>query len=462
MEPAQTSDRQVVERFLTDGSDEAFAEIVRRHQAVVRARARALLGDPDDALDVAQEVFLKAHGSLRQLRNPDRLGAWLARITHSLCRDLQRGSRLRVSGDWTSVSCSLEDVCTPAPGAELLSNEAVDRVAAAIDLLPDQYRAPLQLLLLQHRQPVEIAAVLDLREGTVRSLISRGRQGLRRALLGYLDGHGLWSQAALRFTDLPSAQGWTFRSGYEFVPGGPRESRVFSLRQGRLVLDNADLYPDNLALYARYGIVDPAAPFVLTIRARKLRETARFPDFVVESEPRPGEPVRNGGFSVGVRTGTEAFGFSIGLRQIRCPDGTVCIIDATQFHEYRLEGTPGVGFRLCVDGTMVARGLPRRSRLPNAVAFGDLSTQAGNAHVEVGRLSFAQAHLDGLDVTPAHAQGHRLRLPSCIMSDDFASPILSGRRAYQARLRLQVALKESSRWRLAPYESIAPRDFSQI
>jgi RNA polymerase sigma-70 factor (ECF subfamily) len=79
--PTELSDEELVHRTLA-GVEDAFATLVRRHRRAALARAFAILGDPAEADDVAQEAFVHAYDQLATCRHPARFGAWLLTIVH--------------------------------------------------------------------------------------------------------------------------------------------------------------------------------------------------------------------------------------------------------------------------------------------------------------------------------------------------------------------------------------------
>src|SRR5215207_4076270 len=77
----ESTDEELVHRTLA-GEQNAFAGLVRRHRRAALARALAILGDPADADDIAQEAFVQAYEQLATCRHPDRFAAWLLTIVH--------------------------------------------------------------------------------------------------------------------------------------------------------------------------------------------------------------------------------------------------------------------------------------------------------------------------------------------------------------------------------------------
>jgi RNA polymerase sigma factor (sigma-70 family) len=147
--------------------------IARQALSVARRTALGVLGDPAAADDVAQDVALIALRRRHRLKDPDRLDAWLHRVaTRAALRHGNRASkqRQREEGDVASRPVSAEADTALAELLELLAP------------LPLQQRAALTLRYVHDLPDAEIARALGCREGTVRSLLSRGRAALRETL----------------------------------------------------------------------------------------------------------------------------------------------------------------------------------------------------------------------------------------------------------------------------------------
>ncbi|MFA4892392.1 RNA polymerase sigma factor [Brevundimonas sp.] len=170
------SDAELVSRALA-GSDAAFSRLVERHQAAVRGfLRRALGGGWAEADDVAQDAFLAAWRSLRSLRDPSGVRAWLCGIAWRKARDRIRASRRGAARDgvW------LETIDTPAG----VSHEDRLSMAAAMAELPADVRACVALCLADGWSHGEASVALGLPLGTVKSHVARGRARLLKALGG--------------------------------------------------------------------------------------------------------------------------------------------------------------------------------------------------------------------------------------------------------------------------------------
>jgi RNA polymerase sigma-70 factor, ECF subfamily len=149
--------------------------------------AFAVLRHRQDAEDVAQEAFVRARRSFHQLRERDRFRAWLVRTTWRLAIDRWRSDRRRASRElrtgMTICATTHETV------------EAADRAArlwAAIDALPEKFRTAIVLAGIEGHDVREVAALLALPEGTVKSRLFTARQMLKELLrsMGVGERHG--------------------------------------------------------------------------------------------------------------------------------------------------------------------------------------------------------------------------------------------------------------------------------
>lgn len=212
---------------------------------------------------------------------------------------------------------------------------------------------------------------------TVPSVIGQTQSAAQTTLTGAKLALGAVSMVdsdhALSFTTLPSTQGWLY------VPFGntATETQVFSLNSNVLQQNTLGL-ADGFNFYQLLGVVQPTLPFTLTVTARVLAQE--------------GEATDAFGFGFAVAVGTQQFAFGLRTGSIHDPVGNILstTIDTTQFHEYRLEGTPGGGYRLFVDGVFLGSGSAgTRTTAAQFLSFGDLSDTA-NARGEISSLSFVQ------------------------------------------------------------------------
>jgi len=140
--------------------------------------AYSVLRHREDAEDVAQEAFTKAYRSFRQLRDRDRFRAWLVRMTWRLAIDRRRSERRRVARELVHA------VAAPLVATDEIveSDERASRLWAAIDALPEKLRVVVVLANIQEHDVADVAALLGLPAGTVKSRLFLARQRLREQL----------------------------------------------------------------------------------------------------------------------------------------------------------------------------------------------------------------------------------------------------------------------------------------
>jgi RNA polymerase sigma-70 factor (ECF subfamily) len=158
-----------------------WEDIVRMHSARVYRLAYRLTGNPHDAEDLTQEVFVRVFRSLSSY-TPGTFEGWLHRITTNLFLDgARRKQRIRFEGLADEMAHRLPG-SEPTPAEVFDDTHLDDDVQAALKALPPEYRAAVVLCDIEGFSYEEIAATLNVKLGTVRSRIHRGRAQLRTAL----------------------------------------------------------------------------------------------------------------------------------------------------------------------------------------------------------------------------------------------------------------------------------------
>ena len=163
----------------------AFEELVRRNEKRVYAVALRSSGSPEDAADITQEVFLRAWRSIEDFRGDSGFSTWLFRITANLCVDF---ARHRQAQPQTQPLVGEDDAERPIPDTaptpeEHLENSELGReLAAALDEISEEHRRIVLLRDVSGLSYTDIAEVLEISEGTVKSRLSRARIALRTIL----------------------------------------------------------------------------------------------------------------------------------------------------------------------------------------------------------------------------------------------------------------------------------------
>lgn len=168
------------------GDVAAFEELVRLYEKRVYAVALRSSGNPEDAADIVQEVFLRAWRSIESFRGDSGFSTWLFRITMNLCVDHARHRHAQpqtqpiVTDDETERP--LPDPA-PTPEEHLDNRELGRELAAALAEVSEEHRRIVLLRDVSGMSYTEIAEVLEISEGTVKSRLSRARIALRKVLL---------------------------------------------------------------------------------------------------------------------------------------------------------------------------------------------------------------------------------------------------------------------------------------
>jgi RNA polymerase sigma-70 factor (ECF subfamily) len=178
------------------GDDVAFDEIVQRYQDMVFNLSYRLLGGHDEAVDLAQEVFLQVYRKLSTFRRDAALRTWIYRIVINRAKNRQRWWKRRI-GEMTAMPIEEAEASgrlsrtphwssiLPVNGAQVAPDEALERkeigeiLRKAIDRLPFDHRTILLLKEIEGLSYEEIGATLDLPLGTVKSRLARARKSLR-------------------------------------------------------------------------------------------------------------------------------------------------------------------------------------------------------------------------------------------------------------------------------------------
>lgn len=178
---SQPSLNDLVQRAQTDDL-QAIGELIGRFQDMAVGYAWSILGDFQLAEDAAQEAFVQALGSLRDLREPAAFPAWLKRIVFKHCDRQTRGSRLT-----TSSLDGLEEIMSDdkqlTPEAVLVRAESAAAVRRAVAALPEHQREAVSLYYIGEHSQSEVAAFLDISEGAVRKRLHDARKVLKEAMI---------------------------------------------------------------------------------------------------------------------------------------------------------------------------------------------------------------------------------------------------------------------------------------
>ncbi|HXW05067.1 MAG TPA: RNA polymerase sigma factor [Vicinamibacterales bacterium] len=155
-----------------------FEERLRESSGLAVRVAYGVLRRREDAEEVAQEAFAKAYRRFRQLRDRGSFRVWLVRMTWRMAIDRWRADRRRAVRE-LSARCETPRLTEEATAAE---NERADRLWSAIENLPEKLRQAIVLSAIQGYDVREVARLLGLPEGTVKSRLFLARKGLLQRL----------------------------------------------------------------------------------------------------------------------------------------------------------------------------------------------------------------------------------------------------------------------------------------
>ncbi|AIZ65037.1 RNA polymerase sigma-70 factor [Hymenobacter sp. DG25B] len=173
---------------LQRGSEAAFRTLVERYQNRIYRTALALLRSPEEAEDVAQEVFVEVHQTIGRFRGEAALSTWLYRLaTSRALKNRQRAKAQKRFAYFTSLlgfdnHVLYEPPDNEHPQAQLEGRQQVELLLAHIARLPDQQQVAFTLRHEQELSYEEIAAVLNTTVPAVESLLFRARKTLRNHL----------------------------------------------------------------------------------------------------------------------------------------------------------------------------------------------------------------------------------------------------------------------------------------
>jgi RNA polymerase sigma-70 factor, ECF subfamily len=179
-QPGRTGDMALVDRCRR-GDLLAFEELYRAHAGRLYGLTCRMLGNPADAEDLLQEVFLAAHRKLETFRGESALGTWLYRLATNLCLDYIRSRAGRAS----QVTDALDDdPAMPGAGGRGLAEQTVTKMdlERALARLPEGCRAAFVLHDVEGLEHREVAEILGIAEGTSKSQVHKARLRLRALL----------------------------------------------------------------------------------------------------------------------------------------------------------------------------------------------------------------------------------------------------------------------------------------
>ena len=180
------------------GDETAFGQLVSRYQRKVYTIALSMVKSPDDAMDIAQEAFIKVHRYLGNFQGSSSFYTWLYRIIVNLCIDHMRRSGKFISAEFDERTHDREhdekDVCVLSsdlgnnPSRTIGRKELMEQIQKAIDQLPPYHSEVIRMREIDGLSYAEMAKKMKVSKGTIMSRLHHARHKLQRLLKDYLDG----------------------------------------------------------------------------------------------------------------------------------------------------------------------------------------------------------------------------------------------------------------------------------
>jgi RNA polymerase sigma-70 factor (ECF subfamily) len=180
------------------GDEEALRELIEKHQGAVYGTISKMLGDPVEAQDLAQQVFVRIYRAAGTYRAVAQFKTWMFTIVRNLVfNEHRRRSRAiliplqpletEANGSRSHAGMELPDRATKSPRENALDQEMMEAIDAAILALPDQQRLAIVLRRYDEFSYEQIAEILKTTVPATKSLLFRARETLRKALQEYLN-----------------------------------------------------------------------------------------------------------------------------------------------------------------------------------------------------------------------------------------------------------------------------------
>jgi len=179
--------------LIARGDEEALRELIEKHQGAVYGTIAKMLGDPVEAQDLAQQVFVRVYRAAGTYRATAQFKTWMFTIVRNLVfNEHRRRSRatfisFQQPGSEPGPGLDLPDRANKSPGERALQEEMLRAIDAAILALPEQQRLVIVLRRYDEFSYEQIAEILKTSVPSVKSLLFRARETLRVALRDYLD-----------------------------------------------------------------------------------------------------------------------------------------------------------------------------------------------------------------------------------------------------------------------------------
>jgi len=192
MEPTDARDRADMERLIA-GQDTALNDLMERHATPVFHFLCRMVGNEDDANDLAQETFVRVFKSCGSFRTSEKFSTWLFTIAANLARNHYRWRSRHPAISLETENAGTEQTLgrtlpsdAPAPNEQALAAERAAAIRAAVGKLPEDMREVIVLCEWEELSMAEAAKILETTPKAVESRLYRARQLLRERLKGWI------------------------------------------------------------------------------------------------------------------------------------------------------------------------------------------------------------------------------------------------------------------------------------
>ncbi len=178
-------------QLVREGDLSAWGELIRIHQDRLYSSIVRVVGHPDRARDVVQDTFIQAIENISRFDGKSQFFTWLYRIAFNRAMSMYRKHKSEVSLEVARENAGDETMADSQdqPEDRVLQSELVEEVHQAIEQLSAEHRAVIVLREIEGCEYEQIAEILEVSLGTVRSRLHRARSEMRRLLRGYFDQH---------------------------------------------------------------------------------------------------------------------------------------------------------------------------------------------------------------------------------------------------------------------------------
>jgi len=194
--PEQVDEKELV-RLAKAGDDDAFRQLFERHNRRAFGLALGVVKNPDDALDVVQDAFIKAHRYLPKFEGTSSFYTWLYRIVMNLGIDHLRKKKRAKQVDFNDTISHIEEsgggedsllpkILGSDPGKALIRREIRDQISTAMAHLSDNHRAVLTMRELEGMSYEEMAETMKCSKGTIMSRLFHARKNMQEQLLSLM------------------------------------------------------------------------------------------------------------------------------------------------------------------------------------------------------------------------------------------------------------------------------------